>query len=301
MPFVTTYHGAYNETNALKSLYNGVMARGDVVIANSQYTADLIGRRYGTPAGRLAVIHRGVDCDRLDPARIGPERIVALRERWGVSPTAPIVLHAARLTAWKGQGVLIQAAALLKARGRLGHAVVVLAGDAQDRHAYLSALQAQIAETGLDGNVRIVGHVEDVAAAYLAAHVTVVASTEPEAFGRATIEAAAMGSPVIATDIGAPPEIILAQPRVTEEVLTGWLVPPGDAGALAVRLEEALSIGPAARAAIGARARARGLEHFTVQAMHQRTLAVYDRLLGTRLERSFASAREPTDAIPRHP
>ena len=39
VPFVTTYHGAYDETNALKRLYNGVMARGDVVIANSRYTA----------------------------------------------------------------------------------------------------------------------------------------------------------------------------------------------------------------------------------------------------------------------
>ena len=41
-PFVTTYHGAYGETNAVKRFYNGVMARGDVVIANSHYTADLI-------------------------------------------------------------------------------------------------------------------------------------------------------------------------------------------------------------------------------------------------------------------
>ena len=49
VPFVTTYHGAYNETNALKRLYNSVMARGDVVIANSRYTADLIAARYATP------------------------------------------------------------------------------------------------------------------------------------------------------------------------------------------------------------------------------------------------------------
>ena len=46
LPFVTTYHGAYNETNALKRAYNSVMARGDVVIANSLYTARLIVDRY---------------------------------------------------------------------------------------------------------------------------------------------------------------------------------------------------------------------------------------------------------------
>src|SRR5512145_2915304 len=61
VPFVTTYHGAYNETNALKRLYNSVMARGDVVIANSRFTAGLIAARYGTPAERVEVIHRGVD------------------------------------------------------------------------------------------------------------------------------------------------------------------------------------------------------------------------------------------------
>ena len=68
VPFVTTYHGAYGETNAVKRLYNGVMARGDVVIANSGYTADLIAQRYGTSRQRIAVIHRGVDTRRFDPA-----------------------------------------------------------------------------------------------------------------------------------------------------------------------------------------------------------------------------------------
>ena len=69
MPFVTTYHGAYGETNALKRLYNSVMARGDVVIANSRYTADLIASRYAAPRERLEVIHRGVDAERVRSAR----------------------------------------------------------------------------------------------------------------------------------------------------------------------------------------------------------------------------------------
>ena len=64
------------------------MARGDVVIANSRYTADLIAQRYGTPRQRLEVIHRGVDCRLFDPARIAPERVSALRARWGVDPAA---------------------------------------------------------------------------------------------------------------------------------------------------------------------------------------------------------------------
>jgi len=45
LPFVTTFHGAYNEGNAPKKLYNSVMAAGDLVIANSGFTADLVKAR----------------------------------------------------------------------------------------------------------------------------------------------------------------------------------------------------------------------------------------------------------------
>ena len=141
------------------------------------------------------------------------------------------------------------------------------------------------------------GHVEDIAAAYLAAHVTVVASTQPEAFGRAAIEAAAMGSPVIATAIGAPPETVLAEPAVAENAITGWLVPPGNAGALAERLAGALALTGAERWAIAQRARAHVLAQFTVESMQRRTLAVYDRLLGTLLERRFIEAPTPPACV----
>src|SRR5262245_6403433 len=280
VPFVTTYHGAYRERSPAKRLYNSVMARGDVVIANSRYPADLIASRYGTPAERIAVIHRGVDTAAFDPARISPERMAALRKSWSVDPEQQVILQAARLTRWKGQAVLIDAAARLQATGRLNDAVVVLAGDAQGRDSYVEALQGQVARLGLERGVRVVGNVSDIAAAYRTAHVTVVASTEPEAFGRAAIEAAALACPVIATNIGAPPETVLDRQ-------TGWLVPPGDAQALAERLAEALALAPSARAGIGDRARGHAVVNFSVGTMQQSTLGVYDRLLGTDLQSRF--------------
>jgi glycosyltransferase involved in cell wall biosynthesis len=314
VPFVTTYHGAYSETNAAKRLYNSVMARGDVVIANSIYTAGLIRTRYGTPAGRVEVIHRGVDTAAFDPARIAPERVLALREKWGVAPHRPVILQAARLTRWKGQNVLIDAAGSLRAQGRLQEAAVVLAGDAQGRDSYVEELRGRIARHGLEAHVFIVGHVEDMAAAYLAAHVTVVASTEPEAFGRTAIEAAALGCPVIATDVGAPPETMLAEgrgetpgspPHIEPQPFgaggptpvqgpTGWLVPPGDAEALAGRLAEALALPQAARAAMGEDARRHALGKFSVTTMQRSTLDVYDQLLGTTLKARFDKVTLPT-------
>jgi glycosyltransferase involved in cell wall biosynthesis len=283
VPFVTTYHGAYGESGPLKRLYNSVMARGDTVIANSRFTADLIASRYATPPERIAVIHRGVDTAAFDPAAVAPERAAALRSSWGVGPHERVILQAARLTRWKGQAVLIDAAARLRARGQLQDAVVVLAGDPQGRDGYVEALHKQIARLGLQRHVRLVGHVVDIAAAYLAAHVAVVASTEPEAFGRTAIEAAAVACPVIATDLGAPPETVLAAPAVPEGEATGWLVPAGDAEALAGRLAHALALPEAARAEIGERARRHAMANFSVGAMQQSTLAVYDRLLGTSL------------------
>ena len=199
--FVTTYHGAYNESGAAKKLYNSVMARGDLVIANSNFTADLVRARYATPAERIRVIHRGVDGAIFDPGRIAPERVAALRAAWGVRDGERVVLQAARLTSWKGQGVLIEAARLLRdAPGDPGRdTVIVLAGDAQGREDYARGLAQQIEAAGLQQTVRLVGHVSDIPAAFAASYLGVVASTEPEAFGRAAAESQIMRCPVIAT------------------------------------------------------------------------------------------------------
>jgi len=187
VPFVTTYHGAYGTELPFKNFYNSVMARGDLVIANSRFTAELISVRHGTPEERLRVIHRG-----------GVERVAALRKSWGGGAKTRIVLHAARLTGWKGQRVVIEAARRLAEEGRLGDTVFVLAGDPQGREAYAAAL----------------------------------------------------------------------------------------AGALA----QALALKPAARAAMGARARRHVAANFSLERMRRATLAVYDELLGTGLARAVAPA-----------
>ncbi|MEO8419788.1 MAG: glycosyltransferase family 4 protein [Hyphomicrobium sp.] len=283
VPFVTTYHGAYSEKSDAKRLYNSVMARGDVVIANSHYTSDLIRMRYGTPLSKLRVIYRGVDGRLFDPVNVAPERVAAVRQRWGIDDSKRVILHAARLTAWKGQKVVIAAAEQLSRQRDLDDTVFILAGDAQGRRTYRSALAAQIHAAGLDERVRIVGHEDDMAAAFRAAHVAVVASVEPEAFGRAATEAQVMATPVIATDIGAPPETVLGRPGVSAHRATGWLVPPADPQRLAEALAEALAMTPDEHARMGARARTHVLNAFSLKQMKQQTLQVYDALLGTHL------------------
>ncbi len=283
VPFVTTYHGVYGEKTALKRLYNSVMARGDVVIANSHYTAEQIRSRYKTQPKRIEVIHRGVDGVLFDPEQIGHHRVAALRSAWGIGQDERVVLQAARLTSWKGQGVLIEAARLLNAQGYLADVVFILAGDTQKRKAYEASLVSAIRTAGLQNRVRLVGHVDDMPAAFLTAHVAVVASTEPEAFGRTATEAQVMGTPIIATDIGAPPETVLGRPYITEDASTGWLVPPGNAARLSEALAAVLALPPEERARMGARARAHVLQTFSLKAMKDQTLRIYDQLLGTNL------------------
>lgn len=267
LPFVTTYHGAYNEGFPGKRFYNSVMARGDRVIAISHFIADLIRARHGVAEAKLRVIPRGVDLRRFDPALVNNERRDKLRTAWGLPEGRPIIMLPARVTRWKGQMVLVEAMARLP-----GDSVALLVGDAEERPAFKAELLARIESLGLQDRVRLVGHANDMPAALLLADVVIHASTDAEAFGRTVIEAQAMARPVIASDLGAPRETVA-------EGVTGWRIPPGDAAALADAIGKALALPPAESAALGVRARAAVLSGYTTEAMQAATIAVYREVL----------------------
>lgn len=275
-PFVTTYHGAYNERTILKNRYNSVMARGDIVIANSGFTAKLVAKRHPFAASRLVTIHRGIDLTAFE-ADAGA-RGMELRRRWHVDPRVPVLINVARLTPWKGQEVLLDAVALL-AHKHTGPWVCVLAGDEQGRTDYRDKLINKARALDIEKRVRLVGHVDDVPGAMAAATIAVQPSIEPEAFGRAAVEAQAARLPVVVTDLGAVRETVLAPPEVGRDKRTGWRVPPRDAHALADALFEALMASHDTRDAIGRRGRAHALANFSLDAMKRKTLGVYHSLL----------------------
>jgi glycosyltransferase involved in cell wall biosynthesis len=265
VPFVTTYHGAYGEELPFKRRYNEVMARGRIVIAASQFIADLITKRHGVPAERIRVIPRGVDPALFDPATINGSRIAKLAEAWRLPDGVRPVVLPGRLTAWKGHIVLLDAIARLGRRD----VMAVLVGAHQGRHRYARLLEQHATRLGIADRLRLVGECDDMPAAFCLADVVVHASVKPEAFGRVVIEAQAMGRPVIASDLGGPVETV----RHGE---TGWRVPPGDPEALAAAIGVALDLGPEARLALGERARA---SVPTVRAMQDATLDVYEAVL----------------------
>jgi glycosyltransferase involved in cell wall biosynthesis len=304
--FVTTYHGIYNQEGRLKAYYNSVMARGDAVICNSHYTAALVRERHPEASSRAGVIYRGVDFERFDPSSVSIDRVQALREKWGAPPGRRIILLPARLTRWKGQRVLIDAAARLHARGEYGDAVFVLAGDEQSRSPYREELETAIESAGLRGRVIIAGHCHDMPAAFKAAVFTVLPSIEAEAFGRSCIESQAMGCPVIASNIGAFPETVTPEPgllalaggaQVSESArpagapeLGPWLFEPGNSEALSESLRYALAMDHGALEALRQHGIQRVRRDFSKHALQLKTLTVYDRLLGTQLAETFKTA-----------
>jgi glycosyltransferase involved in cell wall biosynthesis len=269
VPFIATYHGVYNARGGLKRWYNSVMTRGEMVIANSEYTRRHVIEEHGINPERVVAIPRGIDLSRFDPAKVSAERVEALRTAWGVDPadTRLKVLLAGRLTRWKGQRLLIDAAAKLKASGE-DRFLILLAGDDQGRSGYRAELDKAITAGCLQDNVRIVGHCEDMPAAYLVADVAAAPSLDPEAFGRTAVEPQVMGRPALAAAHGAATETVI-------DGKTGWLVEPGNAEAWAEALGKVVRMTAKKRAEMGAAARQRAVNLYSVEAMCEATLAVY--------------------------
>ncbi len=271
VPFVTTFHSTYNFNSGIKRLYNSVMARGDRVIAISDFIRRHILANYTTPAENICLIHRGVDIERYDPAQVSAARIDAVRAGWGVRPGQRVVLLPGRLTRWKGQSLLIDALPLMKDP----NVVVVCAGSDQGRSDYRKTLQEQARQHDVHNRVLLPGDCTDMPAAYAAADVVVSASIEPEAFGRVIVEAQAMGKPVVVTDLGAVAETAGATGF-------GWIIPPNNPVALAKALNDALALPAGERAQRAAIARDYIAGHYTKARMCAATLAVYKELLESR-------------------
>ncbi|MCA6234650.1 MAG: glycosyltransferase, partial [Phenylobacterium sp.] len=173
----------------------------------------------------------------------------------------------------KGHETIIAAAARLKDEGR--DLRVIFAGDDQGRTAFRESLEARVREAGLEGRVALVGHCDDMPAAFLAADVALLPTLVPESFGRAAVEPQVMGRPVIASDQGGTTETVLPGQ-------TGWLEPPGEAQAWARAMAEAQDLGGEGLRRLGQAARDRAVKLYSNDAMCAATLSVYEQVLDAR-------------------
>ncbi|MBI1405869.1 MAG: glycosyltransferase [Caulobacter sp.] len=276
VPFVATYHGIYNARSGLKRWYNAVMTKGDLVIANSDYTRDHVVAEHDLDPARVISIPRGVDLARFDPRKVTPSRVQALRDLWDLpSPDSrKVFVLGGRITRLKGHLTIVAAAARMKAQGR-NDFLILFVGDDQGRAEYRQEVEDAIRSAGLDDTIKLVGHCDDMPAAYRLADYALLPSTQPESFGRTAVEPQAMARPVLVADHGGARETVI-------EGGTGWRLPPGDVEAWAQGLLTAIDTPAARRRAMGEAGLARVKKLYSVEAMCEATLGVYARVLEDR-------------------
>jgi len=262
--FIATYHGIYNAGSAVKRRYNGVMTKGALTIANSNLTKDHIIKEHGLDPNRIIVIPRGVDMSVFDPTCITPDDMTNTRGAWGLKPNDCALLLPGRLTTWKGQAIAIKALPALPTRAKL-----IIMGDAQGRDDYVDGLKSLCAQHGLGDRVHFAPHSANMALMMASSDIVLSTSIEPEAFGRVAIEAQAMGKPIIATAHGGTLETVLNNQ-------TGLWVTPGDPAALTAAIINTMN-------GFGhdpLLARRHIQAHYSKQQLQQKTLAVYQQLMG---------------------
>jgi glycosyltransferase involved in cell wall biosynthesis len=277
--FVTHWYKGYRDQNILKHLYNGIMARGDHVIAVSEQIAQLVHDRYSTPWNRIAVLPISADLERFDPAAVSRERIEALREAWGVKPETKVVLITGRILRRKGHHVVVKAAKRLKDMG-LKDFLCVFVGEDRGRTRYSGELWDLVHTTATMDVIRMAAPVADMAAAYAVASVVVSAAVQPEGLQRAILEAQAMARPVLVSELGAGPDVVLTAPAVPESRITGLRFQADDAPALTAALVRMFSMPEPMRRAIGTRGREWVLGHFNADVVSEQTLRLYHRIAG---------------------
>jgi phosphatidylinositol alpha-1,6-mannosyltransferase len=271
-PYVVVLHGA--EVTVPGRLPGGhrmlarVLGRAAGVVAAGTYPA----REAARVAGRVLpglVVPPGVDVVRFRPPAGAGER-VATRRRLGLPADAPLVLGVSRLVPRKGFDVLIDATARLNHRaapGPGGAGVhLALAGAGRDR----DRLRRRAAGAGLGGRFHLLGRVADadLPALYCSADVFAMicrerwAGLEAEGFGIVFLEAAACATPSVAGRSGGAGDAVV-------DGVTGFVVAPRDAGAVAAALDALLS-DPDLRKRLGTTARARAEAEFSYDALAAR-------------------------------
>lgn len=228
--------------------------RFDHIIVPSEYLRRMV-IGWGVDPARVTVVYNALRAG--DPPPVSQEEA---RARLGLPP-GPLLVTAARLTAWKG---IDQS---LRALQQVDHVRLVVAGDGPER----AALEALAGQLGLAERVRFAGRVprDEIGVFFRAADYTLLYSGY-EGLPHVLLESLHAGTPVIASDKGGNPEVV--QPGVN-----GLLTPYMDATALAESIRAAFAPGERARLAASAPA---GLERFEWGRLVEQTLAVLERAGG---------------------
>ena len=257
--FITTVHGFYS-VNA----YSAIMTKGDRVIAVSESIRKYILKNYPScPLELIRVIHHGIE---QSVCGLDYRPSTAWLSKWQAEHpeflNKQLLLLPGRITRWKGQEDFIRLIAKLKNNNPNIHGLI--AGDTHPKkRAFAAELHTLAMRLGVAENLTFLGHRSDIHEVMAASDIVLSLSRDPEAFGRVTLEAMALGKPVVGYDHGGVSEQL-------NEIFPRGKVPPGDSALVATRITEILGQ-PTFPTSIG---------HFTQQKMFDATVATYGELFG---------------------
>lgn len=229
------------------------------IIATSEAARDAF-IAAGGEATRTTVIYNG-----FDPAFYQrPVPVDPIRTQWGW-PDRFVIGHFSRLSPWKGQHILLAALARCPE-----NVTAIFVGDAlYGEQNYIQELHQQVKDLGLQQRVHFLGFCSDVVALMHSCDLIAHTSTAPEPLGRVVVEAMLCGRPVIAAQAGGMTELI-------KSGHTGWLVPPGDAIALANTIihcqahhEQAIAMAQVAKEQVSHRFHINTIHQQIAQLFHQ--------------------------------
>jgi glycosyltransferase involved in cell wall biosynthesis len=268
----------------LRSAVRAIARAADCVLATDAALQPTVIRHLRPPPDTVRVLPNGIDMDET-VAMASPIDGLAMRRQQGIGADEFLFLSVGRLEANKGLDVMAEALGQASASGRMlatatWRWAIVGAGP------FRRVLERRIRKYGLTDRVLFAGRApeRDLHAWYEAADVF-VHPTRYEGSSLVTLEAMAHRRPVIASRAGGLPDKV--QPGVT-----GWLVPPGDAGALAAAIDEALARRDAL-VQMGAAGAALVRREFAWPAIANRQIEIYEDLLA---ENSAARRRVPEGA-----
>lgn len=239
--------------------------RLDAIICISKAVHDnLVSSGFGGP--KLTTIYNGLDPTEMRVTRSALE----IRRELGVQPSARLIGIVGNIKKWKGQEVVIRAMASL--HNFFPEVICLLIGDTPPHDsAYRATIHDLIRDSGLTDHVLITGFRTDVADYINALEIQIHASITPEPFGRVLLEGMALGKPLVASNVGAVPEIVL-------DGRTGLLFDPSRVDALIKCVHELLA-DPIRAQMLGRNGRSRLDERFSAATNARQTEHIYDELL----------------------
>ena len=236
----------------------------DRIITVSDYVRDSAINKAGLSPSRVTTIHNGVDVGRY--SRIASTR-EQVRTQLGLTSDEPLLGVVARLTPEKDHDTLLQSLVLV--RNDFDNVKLAIAGEGE----LMDALKKKVEHLGLSRSVWFLGNRGDVPELLQAMDLFVLSSRQ-EGLGITLLEAMAVGLPVVATNTGGIPEIVISGE-------TGLLVPPEDASRFAEAVKWMLSHRDDGKE-MGLRGQKRALQQFGVERMVEQYEAVYDEVLAAK-------------------